>query len=84
MWSLEYSQCRGAPHLARITTPALVIQSLADTGVFPGDAQAIFNNLGATDKRLELVAGDHYLLQPGNARAEVADLVTAWVSERAG
>ena len=46
MWSLETSQCQGAPHLARITVPSLVVQSLADRGVFPSDAHAIHDALG--------------------------------------
>lgn len=83
MWSLDHSQCRGAPHLGRITVPALVIQSLADTGVFPGDARDIFDNLASSDKRLEMIAGDHYLMQPGDARTQVADLIAAWVKEKA-
>jgi len=80
MWSLRCSQCRGAPHLARITVPALVIQSLGDTGVFPSDARGIFDAIAAVDKRLELVSGDHYLESPANARSAVADLIAAWVA----
>jgi pimeloyl-ACP methyl ester carboxylesterase len=79
MWSLRHSQCRGAPHLARIRVPSLVVQSLADTGVFPSDARAIHEALGARDKRLELVPGDHYLESPERARGDVADLIAAWV-----
>ncbi len=78
MWSLEESQCRGAPHLARIDVPALVVQSMADTGVFPSDARAIHDALGSRDKTLEFIAGDHYLEDPG-ARDVVADLIAAWV-----
>jgi hypothetical protein len=29
-----------------------------------------------------MVAGDHYLQQPGNAREEVADLIVAWLASR--
>lgn len=82
MWSLEESQCRGAPHLARIQAPALVIQSDADTGVFPSDAQAIHAALGSGDKRLETMAGDHYLTEPDEARNEVADRISGWLEER--
>ncbi len=64
MWSLRDSHCRGAPHLARIKVPALVIQSMADTGVFPSDARGIHDALGATDKTLEFIIGDHYLENP--------------------
>jgi pimeloyl-ACP methyl ester carboxylesterase len=79
MWSLKDSHCSGAPHLNRITQPALVIQSTADTGVFPSDAQAIFDALGGTDKRLEMIAGDHYLENPAGARDDVADMITDWI-----
>jgi len=82
MWSLEFSSCRGAPHLARIEVPSLVIQSTGDTGVFPSDAAAIHDHLAATDKRLEFMPGDHYLQDPPSARDEAADRVAGWVAER--
>lgn len=81
MWSLRESSCRGAPHLARIAVPALVIQSLADTGVFPSDARAIHDALGAADKQLEWIGGDHYLKDTPTARDGVADLIAVWVDE---
>ncbi|MGH3372290.1 MAG: hypothetical protein ACRDPR_20070, partial [Nocardioidaceae bacterium] len=83
MWSLAESQCRATPHLGRITQPALVIQSTGDQGCFLSDARAIHDDLGSSDKRLELLPGDHYLTQPANARATVADLIVAWAEERA-
>lgn len=81
MWSLSDSYCSGAPHLGRITRPALVVQSLGDTGVFPSDARAIHTALASSDKRLEMVTGDHYLETPGNARDDVADLIAGWLHE---
>jgi esterase/lipase len=82
MWSLEASSCRGAPHLEHITVPSLVIQSLADTGVFPSDARTIHAHLAAEDKRLDLIPGDHYLEDPADARGEVADRIVGWLQER--
>jgi pimeloyl-ACP methyl ester carboxylesterase len=82
MWSLAESPCRAAPHLARIEVPSLVVQSTADTGVFPSDAHAIHDGLAATDKRLELIAGDHYLRRPEGARDAAADLITEWLRSR--
>ena len=79
MWSLKDSHCRGTPHLNRITQPALVVQSDADTGVFPSDAKAIYDAIGAEDKHLEMIEGDHYLQVPDNARAQVADLIADWL-----
>lgn len=82
MWSLRDSHCRGAPHLGRIRTPALVIQSLADTGVFPSDARAIHAALASDDKELVLLPGDHYLLEPEGVREEVAERIVAWLAAR--
>jgi hypothetical protein len=82
MWSLEHSQCRAIPHLERITVPSLVVQSMADSGVFPVDARIIHDNLAAKDKTLEFIAGDHYLLKPESARDGVADLVAGWLRDR--
>jgi hypothetical protein len=60
--------------------PSLVVQSTADRGVFPSDARAIVEALGAADKGLELVPGEHYFEDGG--RPEVADLVAAWIEAR--
>ena len=82
MWSLRTSHCRGAPHLARIEVPALVIQSLGDTGVFPSDARAIHDALGSRDKTLEMVPGAHYFEEGEARRGEVAEQIAAWVRAR--
>jgi len=83
MWSLEHSQCRATPHLKRITVPSLVIQSMADAGVFPVDAHTIHDNLAASDKTLEFIPGDHYMTAPDTARDDMADLIAGWLGERA-
>jgi len=82
MWSLEFSECSGARHLKEIKVPSLVIQSLADTGVFPSDARQIFDSLASTDKTIHLIEGDHYLTEPGSARQNACGLITSWVHER--
>lgn len=82
MWSLEDSFCQGEPHLKRIDEPALVIQSMADTGVFPSDAQNIYDSLASQDKEIHLVTGDHYLETPEDARDSVADLIVSWLQQR--
>ena len=79
MWSLRDSCCRGAEHLGRITEPALVIQSDADTGVFPSDAEAIFQQLASSEKALHMISGDHYLQEPNDARDVAADLIQDWL-----
>ena len=82
MWSLETSKCQGGPQLAKIDTPALVVQGLADTGVFPSDARKIHDALGAVDKSLQLIPGQHYFEDGRQVRDTVADLLAAWVRER--
>jgi len=84
MWSLRTSHCRGEPHLRRINVPGLVVQSSGDTGVFPSDAQRIYDALGSADKQLHMIEGDHYLLTPEGARDGAADLIAGWVRKRRG
>jgi hypothetical protein len=82
MWSLETSQCRGELHPGKIALPALVIQSLGDTGVFPSDAKTIFGALGSPDKTLEFLPGAHYFEDDPALRDRVADLMAAWIEKR--
>lgn len=82
MWSLAESQCTGGQHLPRVQVPSLVVQSLSDRGVYPSDARRIHDSLGATDKRLELVSGEHYFEDGG--RDDVADLLVGWLQEPHG
>jgi pimeloyl-ACP methyl ester carboxylesterase len=82
MWSLETSPCRGEPHLRKFDTPALVIQSLADTGVFPSDARKIHDFIGSQDKRLEMVKGAHYFEDAPEDRIAVADLMAGWIRSK--
>jgi hypothetical protein len=81
MWSLDDSQCRAEPHLARVTLPAIVVEANADSGVFPSDTAAMYEALASTDKQVATVAGDHYFRQPDGARDEVADLLAGWVAD---
>ncbi|WP_204804571.1 alpha/beta hydrolase [Mycobacterium riyadhense] len=81
MWSLRVAPTRAEPHLARIRCPALVINAEADTGVFPSDAQRIYDALASTDKRQASINTDHYFTTPG-ARDEQADIIVSWIAER--
>ena len=65
--------------LVDIGAAALVVQSNSDSGIFPSDAKAIYEALASGDKTLEMIAGDHYLESPANARDDVADLIVAWL-----
>ncbi len=79
MWSLETSKCQGGEQLAKLDVPALVVQGLADTGVFPSDARKIFEAIGTEDKSLQLVTGQHYFEDSRQVRDSVADLLADWV-----
>jgi len=81
MWSLRVAQTRAEPHLARITCPALVINAEADTGVFPSDAQRIYDALAGTDKAQLSIDTDHYFTTPG-ARGQQADTIAKWIAKR--
>jgi pimeloyl-ACP methyl ester carboxylesterase len=81
MWSLRHAQTRAEPHLARVSCPALVINAEADTGVFPSDAQRIFDALAGTDKTRCAIDTDHYFTTPG-ARDEQADTIANWIGQR--
>lgn len=81
MWSLRTAKTRAEPHLARITCPALVINADQDTGVFPSDADRIFDALASTDRHRHSIDTDHYFATPG-ARDKQADLITEWIGQR--
>lgn len=82
MWSLEASRCRGGEQLAKFDLPALVVQSLGDTGVFPSDARKIFDSIGSADKTLELIPGAHYFEDALENRNRAASLIADWVRAR--
>jgi pimeloyl-ACP methyl ester carboxylesterase len=81
MWSLRHAQTRAEPHLARIDCPALVISAEQDTGVYPSDAQRIFDALASRDKTQRAIDTDHYFTTPG-ARSEKADTIARWIAKR--
>jgi hypothetical protein len=80
MWSLSVSQCRAAPHLARIRQPAIVIDASEDRGCYPSDAAHIYDALASDDKARTTVAADHYLRRPADARTEVSGLIAEWLT----
>jgi hypothetical protein len=82
MWSLRHSQCEGRNHLPNVTVPSLVIGAESDTGIYPSQVRALYDYVGATDKELHTLPGDHYFLGLPNARVDVADLIAAWVQKR--
>ena len=82
MWSLEASKCNGREHLAKFESPALVVQSTADMGVFPSDAKKIADAIGSKDKTLEMVPGAHYFEDSMASRENVVDLMVEWIKTK--
>jgi hypothetical protein len=82
MWSLTDSDCGAGPHLGRLDVPTLLVHASGDNGVFPSQAQEIFDGVAAKDKDFATITGDHYFQEPAGARDEVADLIAAWVGAR--
>lgn len=82
MWSLQTSQCRAGPHLARITVPALVVHARGDSGVYESDSRSIHDGLASSDRTVEMRPGNHYFTEPAGARDDVADLVADWTNSR--
>jgi alpha-beta hydrolase superfamily lysophospholipase len=82
MFSLEESDCVATPHLARLDLPTLVVQPDADSGVFPSDAQGLYDGAATSDKEFVTLPGDHYFVGPEGARDTVANTLAAWLSAR--
>ena len=82
MWSLEDSQFRGTGHFGKVRVPSLVIQSTRDQGVFPSDAHAIHDALGASDKTLKFLSAGHYFEDNSEVKEEAATVIADWTSAR--
>ena len=71
------------PH---VTVPALVLSYTGDNAIFPGDAQAAYAALGATDKQIASAPGDHYGFAVGTQERRGAPVALAkiveWLRER--
>jgi len=80
MWSLSRTQVRIDHQMPRITQPALVISANHDQGCFPSHAQAIYDALGSTDKKLVSLDGAHYFEHSGS-RDELADVIASWLED---
>lgn len=72
-----------------IAAPTLIVHGTADSGVFLGDTQAIFDALKAPDKKRMLIVGAGHDLEPwgpkaGNRkqREEAMVAIIAWLKER--
>jgi hypothetical protein len=50
--------------------------------VFPSDAQGLYDGAASADKELVILPGDHYFVEPVDARDVVADTLADWLASR--
>ena len=71
---------------AKITVPSMVIYYRGDNAIFPSDARAVYDAIGAGDKQLASAPGDHYGFGVGTQERSGAPQalaqVVAWLRER--
>jgi pimeloyl-ACP methyl ester carboxylesterase len=82
MWSLEDSKACFEHTGPAFKVPALVIQGTADVGVYPSDAQRIFELLGSVDKEIHLIPGAHFFEDSHRSLDRAVDLISSWVDSR--
>lgn len=81
MWSLDYDVLNVAKHAPNVKVPSIVIQGTADKGVYPSNADALHDKLGASDKSMVWIkGGDHYLA--GEHIDQAVSAIDGWLSER--
>ena len=82
-WGYDTSRGSAVEHLKKIGGPLLVLQSTADQGVFPSDAQALYDAAATGDKRLEWLRGANHFFKDQPAELEhMVATVSAWLAER--
>lgn len=57
-----------------------MVQPDADSGVFPADAQGLYEGATTADKEFVTLPGDHYFMEPAQARDAVADTLADWLT----
>ncbi|KAK5310259.1 hypothetical protein LTR93_012070 [Exophiala xenobiotica] len=82
MWSLEESNCKLAPHAARLTVPTLIVQSTSDAGVYPSDPPEILKMIGSKDKELKMVPGGHFLDDNQEVLEIAKKTIADWVNSK--
>jgi pimeloyl-ACP methyl ester carboxylesterase len=82
MWSLEESKCKLELHASKFNLPTLVIQGTADTGVYPSDAQHVYDIVATKDKELGLIPGGHFFDESQEALDGVIKVIGDWLAKK--
>jgi pimeloyl-ACP methyl ester carboxylesterase len=85
-WSGLSSRAAALENIKKVDQPVLVVSFTADAGILPHEAQGMFDNAAAKDKKLVHVDADHYAhtrTEPiDDPIIEGAEHVTSWLKER--
>ncbi len=84
-WSGVSSNADFVRNAPLIEVPSLVIYYDGDNAIFPSESQAAFDAIGATDKELYSVPGDHYGFAVGTQERSGAkaatDIMVRWLHD---
>lgn len=82
-FGLSTSNALSGPNLARVDAPVLVLQSTADQGIFPKDAEALHAAAGSADKELYWIAGGgHFFAGQPDLQQQTLEHIADWLSPR--
>lgn len=82
MWSVEDSKARLEDSGKTFTVPVLVVQATHDVGVYPSDAQAIYDHVASNDKEIVMVPGAHFFEDSQESLNNAIQIMCKWVKQR--
>ena len=81
MWSLQESKSRFELQAAAFSLPTLVVQVMADVGVFPSMAQSIYDMVGSKQKEIRFIPGEHFFEDGQENLNNCADIIAEWATK---
>ncbi|MGH7966554.1 MAG: alpha/beta hydrolase, partial [Candidatus Binatia bacterium] len=86
-WSGLSSQASVLDRVSAVTVPTLVLNYTGDNGLYPDEAEEIYQVSPSRDKKLALVEGDHFGFPLAHksgkgGREESLKIITSWLQER--
>lgn len=82
-WSYDESNASALRHLPRVSVPVLILAAWGDRGVFPSDAQALYEAAPAADRELyPLRHADHFFTNQPELVTSTVRKIKEWLAER--
>jgi pimeloyl-ACP methyl ester carboxylesterase len=82
-YGLSTSNGSAEPNLARIGVPVLVVQGTADEGIYPADAQALYDACTSADRSLRFIPGGrHFFADQHDVQRDTLLGIASWLGER--